>query len=472
MTEASDDGRVDLAIVGGGVAGLAAAVAGQRAGLSVRLLESETEVGGKMRSIAQDDWLMERGPSSFLSSATAVWELIETVGLEDQVVSAQAPSWRFIYRGGRARKLPTGPGSALFGDWLSLAGKLRVLAEPFIGGASIEGESVADFTARRLGAAASAHLVAPFVSGIHAGDPDALGARDAFPKLWNWEQQAGSIVRGAMGARKAAKTAADPDAPKRKRGMYNLRDGLGSLASAVAAWMPAGTVQTATSVTQLERQGDDFVLQLRRGDAPSTLRAARLVLATPASAAGELLQTTLPEAASQLAGVRTCAIAVVHLGGPMREGLTPKGFGALIQRDEDVRALGVLLPSSLFPGRAPEGHWLHSAFIGGALDPDAVELDDEALIGVARAAQQRVFGLPEGERGLPMTFSRVLRWREAIPQYVVGHRDRVGAALSEVERELPGATLAGSYVNGLSVADAAASGAAAVERLLASGSPT
>ncbi len=464
-------GRVDLAIVGGGVAGLAAAVAAHRAGWSVCLVEADEEVGGKMRSIRQDGWLMERGPSSFMSSASAIWELIEAVGLDEQVVSAQPPAWRFIYRGGRARKLPTGPGSALFGDWLSLGGKMRVLAEPFIGGAPDENETLADFMKRRLGAGAAADLVGPFVSGVHAGDPSVLGARDAFPKLWRFENDAGSIVRGALKAKKAAKAAANGSAPKRKRGMYNLRDGLGSLASAITEWLPPGSVRTGTSVAGIDRQANDFVLTLSDGEAAASLSARRLILATPASAAATLLTQPLPEAAELLGGVKTCAMVVVHMGGEEREGLTPRGFGALIKRGEDVRTLGVLLPSSLFPGRAPPGHWLNSAFIGGALDPEAVELPDDELVALARTAQRQVFGLPDDD-ALPLTFHKVLRWHEAIPQYVVGHRNRVGAALAAVERDLPGATLAGSYVDGVSMADAASSGLAAVARLQDAGVPS
>ena len=136
-----------------------------------------------------------------------------------------------------------------------------------------------------------------------------------------------------------------------------------------------------------------------------------------------------------------------------------------------MRTLGVLLPSSLFPGRAPPGHWLNSAFIGGALDPEAVELPDDELVALARTAQRQVFGLPDDD-ALPLTFHKVLRWHEAIPQYVVGHRNRVGAALAAVERDLPGATLAGSYVDGVSMADAASSGLAAVARLQDAGVPS
>ena len=464
---------LDLAIIGGGVAGLAAAVAGHQRGWRVRLLEQAAYPGGKMATIDRDGWLMERGPSSFMSSAAAIWTLIEAAGLQHEVVAAQPPALRFIYRDGKLRSLPSGLGSALFGDWLSFAGKLRVLCEPFIGALAKEDETVAAFTARRLGGAAAANLVGPFVSGVHAGDPAVLGARDAFAKLWRWERDGGSIVRGALKARKAAKASAEgPPQPKRARGMYNLRGGLGALATGIDAWLPEGTIQTGATVVGVTRSATGFELAIegQQGDTP--LRARHLVLAAPASAAARLLSDLQPEAARHLGQVRTCAMAVVHLGGPEGATSVPRGFGVLIRRDSGLRPLGVLLPSSLFPGRAPQGHWLHSVFIGGALDPEAAQLSDDELVALARDAQRQVFGLPEGDAGLPMSFHEVVRWPEAIPQYVVGHRDLVEAALALVERDLPGATLAGSYVDGISIADAAASGLAAVARLAKAGGPS
>lgn len=461
--------HVDLAIIGAGVAGLAAAVAGHQRGWRVALLERSERPGGKMATIARDGWVMERGPSAFMSSAAGIWTLIEAAGLQDEVVAAQPPALRFIYRDGKLRPLPSGLGSALFGDWLSLAGKLRVLCEPFISASGDRDETVASFMARRLGAAAASDLIGPFVSGVHAGDPSALGARDAFVRLWRWERDGGSIVRGALKARKAAKAAAAPEQPKRKRGMYNLRGGLGALAAGVADWLPEGSVHLGVAVVGLSKTGTGFLLSTEGADGTATLQAARVVVATPASAATDLLRDLQPVAAAQLDGVRCCAMAVVHLGGPEGTATVPQGFGVLIQRGSGIRPLGLLMPSSLFPGRAPPGNWLHSVFIGGATDPEAATLPDDELVALARDAQRQIFTLPEGQDTLPMTFHEVVRWSEAIPQYVVGHRDLVGGALELVERDLPGLTLAGSYVDGVSIADAATSGLAAVGRLVDQG---
>ncbi len=456
--------QVDLAVVGGGIAGLAAAWRARRAGLTVRLLESAPQVGGKIRSERVDGFLIEHGPHTFLGSATPLWQLLAELGISGHAVQAQPPSWRFVHRGGRTRRLPTGPWSALTGDWLSARAKLRALAEPWVPAASRPDEDLASFVARRFGREVADGLVAPFVTGVYAGDAAAIGARDAFPTLWQLERDHGGVLRGALARRRASRGSAPASAsPPKRRGLYSLRDGMATLPLALADQLGPGVVRTGVAVASLTRAAGGWTLGLRdvasEGSPTQTLHARAVVLATPAEQAAELLQGTSLDARTRLSRARSCAMALVHLGGPETPG-QPRGFGALVPRGEDVRALGMLLPSSLFPGRAPDGHQSYALFFGGAQDPAAAQLDDATLVQQAQESVRRVFG--QGALA-EVTFSRVVRWPAAIAQYEVGHRARMQAACEALLADAPGLFLAGSYVDGVSMSDAARSGAAAAE---------
>ena len=204
----------DVAVIGGGIAGLAAAWRAHTAGLRVCLLEASRAVGGKMRSERRDGYLIEFGPNSFMASATALWELIDGVGLADQVLAATKPADRYVYRDRKARKLPSGLASLVTGDYLSVAGKLRLFSEfAVLGNAGAE-DSVWDFAERRIGVEAARYLIAPFVSGVYAGDPQQLGARDAFPQMWQWEHDSGSLMIGALLAHADADQPGDPAAAR------------------------------------------------------------------------------------------------------------------------------------------------------------------------------------------------------------------------------------------------------------------
>jgi len=455
--------QVDVAVVGGGIAGLAAAWRAYAAGQRVVLFEAGRSVGGKMRSEIRDGYLVEHGPNSFMGSATSLWSLIDEVGLAGDVVAARPPADRFVYRDRRARKLPTDPKTLLTGDYMSTGAKLRLLAEPAVAGDARPEDTVWDFACRRIGEEAARYLIAPFVSGVYAGDPRMLGARDAFPKMWQWEHESGSLTLGALLAHEPPDPTTQDTSP-RPRGMYSLRGGLGALPLAIARALPQGSVRLHAPIAALRRVDDHWQVcphpTLSHGEAAVTAR--HVVLAAPAHATAELVAPLDPHAAALLGDVFHVRVAVVHLGGADPHGAAPAGFGVLIPPGEGLRTLGVLFPSSIFAGRAPDGHWLHTGFLGGANDPEAVDLPDETLTSLVAAAQAAAFDL-NGPRALEPTFATVVRWREAIPQYRVGHRQAMAAAIEALAHRHPGLWLAGSHLAGISMADAAASGLRAAD---------
>ena len=464
---------VDVAVLGGGIAGLSAAWDAHKRGLSVCLLEASGRVGGKIRSEHQDGYRFECGPNSFLGSAAAIWTLIDELKLHDQVIAGQPPGHRYIYRNRRARRLPAGPGDLVrpSADFMTFGGRMRLLAEPFVPGDAQDSDSVMDFATRRLGAEAAQYLVAPFVSGIYAGDAEQLGAKDAFPSLWQWEHDAGSVVLGALFGRKSAPsgTPTPAETPVKRRGMFNFQNGFEVLPQAIAAALPAGTVQTNAVVDALEQQADGAYWHLT-GDPGQerSLTARHVVLATPPGVSAGVLPDlpAFTQARAALRDVFLCRVAVVIFGGKVAAGTPPQGFGMLVPPGEGLRTLGILFPSSVCADRAPQGYWLHAGFLGGARDPDAADLPDETLLALVRRAQDQAFPEAAGE-ALPIEFTRVVRWPEGIPQYRVGHRAAMAATRKTIETMWPGVVLAGNYLDGISVNDAAASGQAAVSRAVA-----
>lgn len=289
-----------------------------------------------------------------------------------------------------------------------------------------------------------------------------MGLADAFPKLARLEAEAGSLVLGALLGVGATPPAASMGAEQPRRpGQFSFADGMGTLAQALAAALPSGSVQTGVTVQALRPQAGHWQVDTDRGG----WQAVRLTLAVPTTVAGRLLRAAGAEVGDELAQVPTAQVALVHLGGPDPNAIAPRGFGVLMAPGEPVRAMGVLWPSSLFAGRAPEGHWLHAVFMGGSADPAALDLSDEALVAQARADQQATLAGLIGGAALEVDFARVVRWREAIPQYLPGHRARMQQVRAALETRWPSLALAGNYLEGVSVDDAARSGVEAVARL-------
>lgn len=457
--------RHDVVVVGAGIAGLAAAYRLAAAGRDVVVLESASRAGGKIGSVRDDaGFLYELGPNSFLGSARFLWPLIQQAGLDGALVAGKPPGHRWIHRGGKTRQLPSGPLSALGGDWLPWAARLRVAREVFLPPAPDPNETVWDFVARRCGAEFADAIIGPFTSGVYAGDPRQLGAEDAFPKMTRLEREGGGLIRGAFKLQKQ-RAAERGDQPVR-RGLWNFEHGLQQLTDALATQLGA-RLRLGQQVVALRRGSDagcEVVVHGADGSDETILAAQTVVLALPLSALPPLLRPLSTAAADALGSTPTAPVAVVHLGSPDPDGSAPPGFGALVARDEGIRALGVLVPSSLFAGRAPDGHALYAVFLGGVTDPDVVNLDDEALLALAVEGRRAVFGASADGA---VVAHRISRWQAAIPQYVVGHRARVARARELLAAAAPGVLIAGAGCDGVSIDDAAGSGLAVAESLLA-----
>ncbi|MBV8365375.1 MAG: protoporphyrinogen oxidase [Candidatus Eremiobacteraeota bacterium] len=463
---------LEVAVVGGGISGLAAAYALQKAGRRVALFEAATTLGGCIGSIQNGPYLADRGPQTFVS-APALLELIADLGLESRVQYAGgAGAKRYIYRHGRLLAVPMSAGAFLASPLLSTAAKLRLLAEPFVsaerpGAANGAGdESVASFFTRRIGAESVDAIAAPVMSGIYAGDSDRLSARSALPALVRFERERGSIVRGYLASRRRAPAA--QASKSRSRAAIGFSGGNATLIEALGARL-SGLIYTGARAVSLHQRGAGFALEFD-GLPERTVEAARVLVATPAGAAAALLAPLEADAAAALREIRYVPIAQVAVAYERAAvGVPLDGFGFLTCRGEDVRILGAVWNSAIFPDRAPGDRVLCTAFVGGALDEKAAQLRDDELALVVDADLRRVMRIGRSKLVIVGGF----RWAAAIPQYELGHEQRLGRISAAVAR-MPGLTLAGNYFDGISTADcirrakqaasALSSGAAALRR--------
>lgn len=447
--------RPHLVVIGGGITGLSAAWtaarhgAGFSDGCDVTVIEREAEAGGKARTHRNGGWLAEGGPAGFLSGRPAIERIIAEAELTDEVVTAnKAAAHRFVYFNSALRRVVPNPVGLVTAGLLDVRGALRLLGEPFVPTRrSGPEESVWDFAARRIGAQAADRLVAPMTLGIYAGDAHQLSLPSAFPRMAALESEHGSLVRGLIAKRGRMATGT----------LTSFRDGLQTLPRELSRRGRFAT-QTRRAVRALAHDGARWSVSVEGGPA---LVADAVVIAVEAWAAAPLLDGVAPPSAAALRQFDYPPVTVVSLGfAPGDASGVPNGFGVLITRGEGLRALGNLWDSQFFPSRSPSGHLLLRAMLGGAVDRDAGTLDDEAAVALVRRELARLYGTVAAP-----VFRHVVRWPRAIPQYTVGHADRVRAVRDGL-RAQPGLFIAGSALDGIAFADAAASGVNAAEDAL------
>jgi oxygen-dependent protoporphyrinogen oxidase len=434
---------VRVAVIGGGISGLGVAYALARAGVPFRLIESASSVGGMIRSERVDGFLVEHGPNSALNASVDVETVIGELGLlPDRVFAAPVSRKRYIVKDGRPRALPLGFIDFLRTPLWSGRAKARLLREPFAEPPPAGEESIASFVTRRLGREFLEYAVDPFVSGVYAGDPERLSVQATFPKLAALERNHGSLIRGALAG------IGRPRAQRpRQRGIYSFRDGLGELPVAIGARL-GDSLWCDARVTGLARRREGFGVGIVRRNEETTLDADRVVIATPADVAASLVRPFDPGLSEELAAIEYAPVAVVATAFDRARVSHPlDGFGCLVPRLERRTLLGSLWNSSLFPGRSPQGMVLVSNFVGGARHADLVDRSDAELTRLVVEDLARLLGV----NGTP-TWARVIRYRRAIPQYLIGHAARV----SRIERataHLPGLSLVGNYLRGVAVGD-------------------
>lgn len=446
----------DVIIVGAGIAGLGCAHRLAARGLDVEVLERDQVPGGNIRTEELEGFRLERGPHSFLGSADAVFELVDEADLADDLATPRVNA-RYIARGGRLHEAPSGPLSFLSTSLLSARSKWTLMTEPFRRSRGEPDDTATVFFERRFGPEAAQVLAGAFISGVYAGDPGQLSAPAAFPLFWGFEQETGSMVRGALRHKKRRKRELAARGLEPRRGLFSFTKGLGQLTQALAD--PLGDrCRLGVEAKTIERE-DDGVWVVTDVDG-GTHRGRAVVVATPPRSASKLLWSIDPELSGEISEVPMAPVAVVSLGYQQRAVEVPDAFGFLAPRGEGVRTLGVLFPSRLFEGRAPVGGELLVGYVGGTTDPEALELADDELAAIVRGDLEALTGF-----GGEPVLVRVQRYPQAIPQLVRGHLERM-ERVGGLAAALPGLALAGNYLSGVGMKDAAASGLLAAEAVV------
>lgn len=462
-----------VVILGGGVTGLTAAYRLSRAAvdrgrpIDLVLLEARDRVGGAFWTDHDRGYVLEGGADSFITNKPWALELCHDLGLSGQLIGTSHQHRRsFVVRNGKLVAVPEGfvlmaprrllP--VLTSPILSWRGKMRLLMDLVIPRRTEDGdESLAGFVRRRLGREALDRLVQPLVAGIYTADPNELSTLATLPQFPEMERVHGGLIRGAW----HRKESGEADASGARYGLFaTLADGMGTLPSTLAAALPHSCVHLNTSARRIvppEGRGR-WRVELLDGQ---VVESDAVVLATEAHAAARLLDSADPGLALQLRAIPYASSAIVQLGYRRDQISHPlNGFGVVVPAVEGRRILAVSFTSVKFPSRAPEGHVLLRVFLGGALQSDLFDLGDAELIAIAREEVQSLLGA----KGAP-DLERIARHVRAMPQYTLGHLDRV-AEIERLAARHPGLILAGNAFRGVGVPDCVRSGNEAARKVL------
>lgn len=466
-----------VAVIGGGISGLATAFAlaeqAQASGLTVRctVLEASPSWGGKISTHKTAGLITEAGPDSFLSSKPAGLQLVNKLGLAEELINTNETEKKaFVYSTGRLRELPEGliaitPGQIgpfLKSGLLSWGGIVRMGLDLVLpANRSTADESLASFIRRRFGRQAFERMLEPLMAGIYAGDAEHMSVRATFPRFVELEQAHGSVLRGML----AARTSRQGEGPARRSMFVSLKSGLETLVTALVRRMTAQGVTLRSGVSveslrvrshQLGRWTYDVMLQ-----DGSALSADSLVLATPAFVTAELLRPLTPIAAGLLEMIPYASTATIALAYPASViGRAVQGFGFVVPRIEQRDLIAATWTSLKWPHRAPAHQLLARCYVGGEGRESILELDDEALISRVKTELTEICGL-----ATEPTYKEVNRWTRAMPQYRLGHLERLEQAEVALSR-YGGVVLTGSAYRGVGIPDCIREGTTAAEKVL------
>lgn len=483
-----------IAVIGAGASGLAAALTlAQRApDVQVTLFEGSGRPGGVLETIHDGPYLIERSADNFARLIPNAWDLSVRCGLESEMISpAQENRRALVLHRGKLESIPAGfslmqptrIGSILTTRTLSWSAKLRLLGEFWIPRRTVdEDESLQSFSTRRLGRETYENLVEPIVSGIFTADPATLSMRATMAQFVEMEAKAGGLIRGHLAARKKDAAAVARRASGARYDQFVApRQGMSWWIEQLAQRLPAGVLRLNTPVHSLRwMPGESSSETAPRGSAPTTrphdtshghwLIATEnelhtfdgVICSTPAASTAKLIGATIPEAAELVASIPYASSAVVALVVDDRElSRRTDAFGLIVPRKEGRATLAISFASRKYPGRTPPGQTLLRIFLGGALAPETVDQTDAQLIQMAHDELRGILGWT----GQAAKWQGVMRWRDAMPQYLVGHVERM-QQLNRALSAFPTLKLCGAGYAGVGIPQCVRGGEQAAQELL------
>lgn len=459
--------RPRFAVLGGGITGLAAAhrlfelSRDHRRPIDIRLFEANERLGGVIRTSARDGFIIEQGPDSFLSEKPAALELCERLGITGRLIGTQEQFRRtYVAFGGELHPLPDGfslmaptrlsplATSRLF----TAAGKMRMALDLVLPRRRIADESLASFVTRRLGRQALERVAQPLVGGIYTADPATLSLAATMPRFPQLERDHGSIIRGLRAESRTS--AATRHASGARWSLFlSFADGMQTLVDALRTRLPGGSIECKRAIECVTRRGTSW--QLDGGESFDGV-----VIALPAPLAGRTLRGLDAGLAADLEAIRYASSAVVNLAYP-REAIPHPldGFGFVVPHVEGRKIIACSFSFMKYARRAPAGFALLRVFVGGALCAGLARLGDEEMTDAVRAELADILGIDS-----PPSFTEIARYPDSMPQYELGHLDR----LQRIEKRLAdhvNLQLAGNAYRGVGIPDCIASGERAAEEL-------
>jgi protoporphyrinogen/coproporphyrinogen III oxidase len=476
-----------IIIIGGGIAGLAAAYYTQKKSetpLEITLLEQAGYWGGKIITervdnlVPEGTFVIEGGPDTFVVTKPWAVQLCKELGIAGSLKGTNPDTKKtYILKkerlhelpGGLTMMIPTEIGPMLRTGLLSWPEKVRMGLDFVLPPAQPNGdESLGAFVTRRLGRAAYENLIEPLMSGIYAGDGDRLSLQSTFPFLHDLEREHGGLVKGALALRrermrKARQNGTEPGQPPRSRSIFlTPQNGLGEMVEALVEHLEKGSVELRlhTPVRQVRPTSDGYTVLLSNGE---SIPADGVILATPSFTSAQLIDSFAPELADELEPIEyvsTATVTLAYRGSDLSRPLD--GYGYVIPRREGRVALACTWTSTKFPHRSPDGYALLRVFIGRAGQESEISWDESSLLESARQELRMTLGITAS----PL-HERIYRWDKAMPQYALGHPQR----LERIEQGVsayPGLALAGNAYQGIGIPDCIHSGERAAERVLSS----
>lgn len=456
-----------LAVVGGGVTGLTAAlrVASRAADAEVTLFDKHARLGGEILTERADGFVIEAGADSFLTRKPRGVGLCEELGLAGRLVARRPEhAGAFVRHQGALHPLPEGLSGmiptrldALAGSTLlSPDGRAAIAHERVVPAlADPVEESIAEFVTRRFGREVYERIVEPLMAGIYGGNGEQLSVDASFPQLREFERRFGSVGRGLEASRKEKETSIG-DAPP----FVSFAGGMGEMIEHMASRLGGAAIRGGVEVIAVESRGSDgFTLALDTG---GTMAADAVIIATPAAATASLVQALDRELAELHAQIEYASAVTVSLAFRARDLPRPvNGYGYVVPRIDGSDVVACTIVSNKWPGRAPEGYALFRIYLRGRDGRDITRENDDALVGAARRELGSVYGIAAAP-----VLVRVSRWPAALPQYSRGHGARVARIRERLGRH-PGLFVAGAPYAGVGIPDCIASAEAAADAAVA-----
>ncbi len=465
-----------VVVIGGGITGLSAAYMLQKAVESGKqvdylLVEKDDRLGGKIWTEQIDGYTVEGGPDCFLADKPGCFDMARETGIEDRIIgSNEASKKTYVFADNRLNRLPDGlmglvPTKLVpfaLSPLISWPGKIRMAFDLFIPKKQgDEDETLGSFVKRRLGKEALDKIAEPLIGGIHAGDPDKMSLKATFPRFIQMEQNYGSLLRAMLAARGKMPKPKPPEPGKPKRTFFmSFVGGMGELTDTIAAKLDPKKVLTGKTVTHIDKNTGGGYLVHIEGMEP--IAADAVILTAPAHEAVKVVEGLDKAMADNLAGIPQATSATVNLAFRRSDVNTSlEAFGFIVPISEGRKIKAGTYSSTKWDYRTPDNdHVLIRAFVGGAMNQELVFQDDEVLLKMVLDELKDIVGLTASP-----VMHRIFRWVKGMPQYTIGHLDRV-AAIEARTAANPGLYVVGGSYRGVGVPDCINVGKKAAEGAL------